>query len=221
MSKPLIYTALFSLSIAAPAMADCDFDKPISECKATITIDSTKGSKKSYSAEVTVKSSSSCSKVEYYLDKTPQTTIIRSSRVEHESIFGTKPIDRSDISIFRCTQYAELDKGKRSSTKQDDEAGWSVTGSWVDDSSVQRLQIREVNGKITGTGTISNQYPGSDGGTFTAVNKLAVSGSRSGEAVTITTKDLEFGSTYTSQYTLVDKNTLRHEGGNWSFTRAD
>lgn len=56
----------------AVAFAECDFDKPLGSCRATISIDSTSGPKGSYSAEATVNSSASFfSKVEYFLDNTP------------------------------------------------------------------------------------------------------------------------------------------------------
>lgn len=218
-SRTIIVGAIFWMLTSA-ASAECDFDKPISGCRATITIDSTSGSKGSYSAEITVKSSAgSCSKVEYYLDNTPQTAIIRSAKLEQESLFGTKPIKKSDISVSRCTKYAELE-GSSGSSKQDDSKGWSLTGRWSDNDGVA-WDIGEDNGKISGTGTISGEYPRSGGGTFIAVNRLAVSGSRSGTDVTITTKDLEFGSTHTSKFVLVDENTLRMTKGNWVFTRVD
>lgn len=97
------------------AFSECDFDKPVGSCRATISIDSTSGSKGSYSAEATVKSSaSSCSKVEYFLDNTPQTTVIKNGNSEDESLFGTRPITKKSVQIKRCTQYASKEsEGKK------------------------------------------------------------------------------------------------------------
>lgn len=112
--RELMLALVVTLSPAV-ALAECDFDKPLGSCRATISIDSTSGSKGSYSAEATVKSSASlCSKVEYFLDNTPQTTIIKSGTSEDESLFGTKPITKKSLQIRRCTKYAsKVSEGKR------------------------------------------------------------------------------------------------------------
>lgn len=100
---------LFVIFLAFPLSASaqqCNFDKKIGKCVGTIKILSTSGSAPSYSAEIAIESSAgSCSKVEYFLDNTPQTAIIRSSGVEHESLFGTKPIKKSAIRVIQCTAY--------------------------------------------------------------------------------------------------------------------
>ncbi|APO75249.1 hypothetical protein AM571_CH02440 [Rhizobium etli 8C-3] len=111
--KPILVTACYVALTSFAAAADCNFDKPIGGCRATISIDSISGSKGSYSAEVTVKSSAgACSKVEYFLDNTPQTTVIRSGSSEPESLFGTKPITKKSILIRKCTSYANANAGK-------------------------------------------------------------------------------------------------------------
>jgi hypothetical protein len=108
--KLIVATALITLA-AGHAFAECDFDRPLGSCVARITIDSTSGSKKSYSAEATVSSSAlSCSKVVYYLDNTPQTTVIRNGTTEPETFFGTKPISKSSVRIKECTSYASKDQ---------------------------------------------------------------------------------------------------------------
>lgn len=94
-------------SVSAGA-AECNFDKPVGACKGTIHIESSGGSKPSYSAEVVVRSSSpSCSKVEYYLDNTPQVTVIRGNS-EPESLSGTAPISKKSLKVARCTAYEDL-----------------------------------------------------------------------------------------------------------------
>lgn len=101
---------IFALAVTlSPTVvfAECDFGKPLGLCRATISIDSTSGSKGSYSAEVSVRSSApSCSKVEYFLDNTPQTTVIKNGSSEDESLFGTKPITKKALQIKKCIQYA-------------------------------------------------------------------------------------------------------------------
>lgn len=118
--RQLILALAVALSPAV-AFAECDFDKPVGSCRATISIDSTSGSKGSYSAEATVKSSaSSCSKVEYFLDNTPQTTVIKNGSSEDESLFGTKPITKKSLQIKKCTQYASKEfEGKKPSVGAD------------------------------------------------------------------------------------------------------
>lgn len=94
---------------AAPVYgAECNFDKPIGGCQARISIDSTSGSKGSYSAEATVRSSApSCSKVEYFVDSTPYTTVIKSGTSESESFFGTNPISKKSLKVLRCTAFED------------------------------------------------------------------------------------------------------------------
>lgn len=100
-------TLLTALCTSSPAQAECDFQKPIGGCQARITIDSTSGSKGSYSAEVTVRSSApSCSKVEYFIDNTPHTTVLKNKNSEEESLFGTEKITKRSIDVRNCTAYA-------------------------------------------------------------------------------------------------------------------
>ncbi|MCZ7860976.1 hypothetical protein O9X98_06120 [Agrobacterium salinitolerans] len=111
----LVTFAFGLMFLPAAAAAECDFAQPVGSCRASISIDSTSGSKGSYSAEATVRSSAgSCSKVEYFLDNTPQTTVIKNGTTADESFFGTKPISKKSIQIKKCTQFASKDaKGKK------------------------------------------------------------------------------------------------------------
>ncbi|MCS4089230.1 hypothetical protein [Rhizobium sp. BK176] len=117
----------FILSIAllwlpTAAMAECDFDEKVGSCSATITINSTSGSKGSYSAEATVRSSAdSCSKVEYYLDNTPHTSVIKNGSSTDETFFGQKPISKKSIQIKKCTQFASKGPGSKAAGKGDDQ----------------------------------------------------------------------------------------------------
>lgn len=73
LSPTLTALAMVTWSLVLPqaAHAECDFDKPVGGCRGKITIDKASGSKGSYSAELTVSSTQSCSKVEFFLDNTP------------------------------------------------------------------------------------------------------------------------------------------------------
>lgn len=97
---------LARFSIAA---AECDFESPVGGCSANLKILSTSGPKPSFSAEILVSSSvQSCSKVEWFLDSTPQTTILKRKSSEMESVFGTSAIKKESISVQKCTAYAEM-----------------------------------------------------------------------------------------------------------------
>lgn len=119
MKAILTEMALAVLVISAPASAsECNFDKPVGSCQGTIQIKSSSGSKPSYSAEIVVRSSApSCSKVEYYLDYTPQVTIIRGSS-EPESLSGTTPITKKSVKVARCTAYEDLAMAASSQNKE-------------------------------------------------------------------------------------------------------
>ncbi|MBY3259855.1 hypothetical protein HFO09_09075 [Rhizobium laguerreae] len=108
MRIPLMSAVLIMLPTVA--FAQCDFDQPVGSCRATIAIGSTSDSKGNYSAEATVRSSaSSCSKIEYFLDNTPQTTVIKNGTSAEESFFGTKPITKKSVQVKKCTQFASKD----------------------------------------------------------------------------------------------------------------
>lgn len=148
-----------SIGVAASqAHAQCNFDKPIGGCTATLQLQKTGGSKPSFSAEVEITSSAgSCSKVEYFVNSTPYTSIIRTDGVEHESLFGTSPIERGDIQVSKCTAYQDDGSG---SEKQDAAHAAAskipVDGSWhsVHDLGASgthetTLTFKETNGKIS------------------------------------------------------------------------
>lgn len=86
---------------------ECNFDKRVGSCTGTIRVNNTSGSKGNYAAEITVSSSApSCSKVEYYLDNTPHTTVLKAGNSSGESVYGTSPISRKSFSVDKCTTYA-------------------------------------------------------------------------------------------------------------------
>jgi hypothetical protein len=91
---------------AKKTIGECNFDKRVGSCKGTIRVNSTSGSKGNYAAEITVSSSApSCSKVEYYLDSTPYTTILKAGSSDVESVFGTSKITKKSFSVGTCSTY--------------------------------------------------------------------------------------------------------------------
>lgn len=111
--KHIVFVTAALASFSVPAIshaAQCNFSKPIGSCQATITIDSTSGSKGNYSAEATIKSSAAtCSKVEYFIDNTPHQTVLKAGNSDNESLFGTSPITKKTIKIKACTAYEDRD----------------------------------------------------------------------------------------------------------------
>ena len=99
--------AALLLSLVSPASAaDCNFDKPVGTCTASIVVRKSTGSKPSFAAEITIQSSApSCSKVEWYLDNTPHQPILRSTSADDDSVFGTSPISAKNFSVSRCTTF--------------------------------------------------------------------------------------------------------------------
>ncbi|WP_379069409.1 hypothetical protein ACHMW4_03855 [Mesorhizobium sp. UC22_110] len=98
--------AIFAFVTANANAAECNFDKPVGKCIGSISVDSTSGSKPSFSAEITVSSTASaCSKVEWYLDGTPYQTILKSTNSDSDSVHGTKPITRKSFSSIKCMTY--------------------------------------------------------------------------------------------------------------------
>ncbi|MBY3158375.1 hypothetical protein HFO56_39440 [Rhizobium laguerreae] len=113
-SMPVVFGAFAALLPLSAVAAECDFDKAVGSCTGSVKILSSSGSKPSYSAEIQVSSSApSCSKVEYYLDNTPNVTILKSDNSEQESLFGTKPISKKNISVRHCTVYASVGDGAK------------------------------------------------------------------------------------------------------------
>lgn len=126
-----ITTLLSALFVTSPVMAECDFQKPIGGCNARITIDNVSGSQGSYSAEVTVRSSApSCSKVEYFIDNTPHTTVLRNKSSEAESLFGTEKITKRSIDIQKCTAYANTRENSRTNDQASSSAEF-FRGHWT------------------------------------------------------------------------------------------
>lgn len=127
-------------STAATA-AECDFDKPVGSCTAQYKILSTSGSKPSFRAEISVHSSAPrCSKVEWYLDSTPHSTVLKAANSDTDSVFGTSPITAARISIQKCTVYAEKGgQGSAGSAKQGPSNKTARYGSCADNAEARRI----------------------------------------------------------------------------------
>ena len=101
----IVFAAAGSLPLSF-ARAECNFDKAIGSCRGSIKLVSSGGAKPSFNAEIEITSSTgACSKIEYVVQSTPYTAIVRSDGVEHESLFGTSPIRASDIKVSKCLAY--------------------------------------------------------------------------------------------------------------------
>ncbi|TBY80637.1 hypothetical protein [Rhizobium leguminosarum] len=193
--------------------AQCDFDKPVGACRAAITVDSTSGSKKSYSAEVTVRSSAgTCSKVEYFLDNTLQTTVIRSGGAEQESLFGTKPITNKSISIQKCTSYASVGDratgGKTTGSKGEAAADASFfDGVWQGPVGMLvfraglELELHANGNRVTGTSTAQNTG-----------ESFAVNGTVSGGVLTYTYTQSDNGHPASVRITRKSENSISYAG---------
>lgn len=200
--------------VAPQAYAECSFDQPAGTCTGTVKLLSSGGSKPSFSAEVEITSSAgACSKVEYYVQSTPNTAIIRSDGVEHESLYSTSPITRKDMKVTRCTAYVDSGSGKQNAAENAG-AKFSVDGAWhsirdLGESGTHEttLTIKETNGKISAKekevaywGPASNrrQYSEviSSGGRWT--------GQRNGNVIT---------SSDGATYTIVNEHTMNASYG--------
>jgi hypothetical protein len=115
------FMVVSSWSVAAAA--DCDFNKRVGNCKAQIEIRSSSGSKGSYSAEIIVRSSApTCSKVDYYLDNTPQRAILKEAM---RSLKASSVRARSREKISRSKNALHLKIARmlhREATKKDAKA---------------------------------------------------------------------------------------------------
>jgi hypothetical protein len=177
-----------------------------------ISVESAGGSAGSYSAEITIRSSEGqCSKVEYVLNNTPQTSLIRSNGAEQESIFGTNPLQDGDIVVTKCTHYAEKYPNGVSNAEVEAPA-LNATGTWATPKDVMNFEfkLKEKGGKISGTGKQFSDYPRGDGTMFTATNRLKVSGKRDGNKLIVTIRDLDVGGTHQETWIQQDQD---HIGG--------
>lgn len=173
-----VFVLLAGLTPAAAIAADCNYDKPINACQARIDINSAGGSKPSFWAEITVSSNApTCSKVEYLLDNTPHTALLRGSNSDGESLSGTKAITRQSIRVQRCTAYEDRELvAKRQSPKEVFNGQWSGTGtrsgfaSFPSSSRFTTISI-SVNGSSASLNIGNTRYSGRASGNQISVSK--------------------------------------------------
>lgn len=209
MSKIYFLVALSSIVYASGAhlaFADCDFLKPTGACSATITIDSAGGSHPSFSAEITIRSSArSCSKVEYFLDQTPHSTILKKSSSEEESLFSTNRIGKKNIKVAKCTTFASTSSQDSKNTPSRPAGPEFFRGHWKGSAGILlfrgpvEVTIDSVAGGVANGMTY---FPGD--GTTKVIN-----GRIQGNSLTYTYTDLEH-----MVITLTQKgpNTLSYVG---------
>ncbi len=156
MRLPAVFLILATISLAPSlAQAECDFDTPTGSCSGSVKLLSSGGAKPSFSAEIEITSSAgACSKVEYSVNATPYTSVIRDTGSERESLFGSNPIHRTDIEVSKCTAYEKTSSGSQRQSA-DAASHISVDGTWysIDDlgesgTHESMLTITENNGKI-------------------------------------------------------------------------
>ncbi|HGP0311731.1 TPA: hypothetical protein ACLE2D_002464 [Citrobacter freundii] len=91
---------LFSSNVFA---YDCDCAKIVGSCTGSAVLTESSGGHGSYRGEVAVSSSTrACSKVDYFVNSTPYSTILNNKDRDVESIFGTSPIKKNDIQFKAC-----------------------------------------------------------------------------------------------------------------------
>ncbi|WP_133304789.1 hypothetical protein [Mesorhizobium sp. DCY119] len=155
------FMVVSSWSVAAAA--DCDFNKRVGSCKAQIEIRSSSGSKGSYSAEIIVRSSApTCSKVDYYLDNTPQRAILKGGNAEPESVFGTRPISRKNFKVEKCAAFEDRQNAAQGGDQKGREGLKSFTGTWQGKvgwmmvSAPMTLNLRVNGNSVTGNSSSPN-----------------------------------------------------------------
>jgi hypothetical protein len=109
---------------------DCDCQKIVGTCMASIEFVKSFGSKPSYGAEIIVHSlERTCSKVEYYVDSTPHQTVLVSQQSEPESLFGTSPIIEKNVKLSSCKICAAT-LSKNTGTSSLNSKAENLAGNW-------------------------------------------------------------------------------------------
>lgn len=200
--------------VTPQAYAECNFDTPVGGCIGTVKLLNSGGAKPSFSAEIEITSSAgACSKVVYLVNSTPYTAIIRSDGVEHESLFGTSPIKRKDLTVSKCTAYAQPGAGQKN-TSNDPASHISVDGAWhnirdlgASGTHETTLTLKETNGKISAKEKMVAYWgPDSNRKQYSEVMTAGArwTGQRDGNVIT---------SDGGAKYTIVDEHTIRADYG--------
>ncbi|MCS4089215.1 hypothetical protein [Rhizobium sp. BK176] len=197
------------------AAAECNFDRPVGSCKGTIQVLSSGGSTPSFTAEIKVQSSAkSCSKVEYSLDSTPQTTILRGGNSTQESLSGTTPISKTSIQVQKCTAYEDAATPKKTVDGLDAE----LNGTWLRKLNLStikgtvRIDLSDSGGAISGSANyaVNEQYlPGK---WKKKTESKSLNGTREGVNVTLTLGD----SPYPVRLVLKGRKLIGEDGQVWA-----
>jgi hypothetical protein len=204
-----ILLAVNGLALSHAVAADCDFKKVVGTCKGSITVDSTKGSKPNYSAEITVRSSApTCSKVEYFIDNTPHQTVLKGGNADRESTFGSSPISKKSFEISRCTAYLDKDNGGQKDTGKSAAVGPQFfEGRWRGRVSMLVFSDSiELTINVNGTRASGRSVATKDSIEFS-------DGSISGGRMTYSFHEPINGDTVNVTLTRVSDNTIRYSGG--------
>lgn len=213
-SNVFVATALLVAPTSSLAASDCNFDKPAGSCTGSIQVLSSGGTAPSYTAEILVKSSApSCSKVEYYLDSTPQTTILRGGDSAQESLSGTTPISKSSIQVQKCTAYEGPAASKQSPAGLDAE----VSGTWLRKLNLStikgtvRIELTDNGGSISGSMNYAVKEQYLPGKWRKNLESKSLRGTREGENVTLT-----FNDPYPVHLKLKGRTLIGEDGQVWA-----
>lgn len=202
MARNVCYlVALIALSAGYSVAEDCDCQEVVGTCRGAVDVISTAGSAPSFSAEVLVRSSqSSCSKVEYYVDSTPYQTVLISGNRDTESLSGTKPISRQNITQVACYVCASGDAKEAAKKPTAPESGnWHGSYTQPDYTISFTANLTFKDGRITGS--IHESHPLA-GGSISA----SVTGTYTDDSVSFTktydgTAGINHGVSYSGSYT--------------------
>ncbi|VVE89408.1 hypothetical protein PBR20603_03377 [Pandoraea bronchicola] len=117
------------LSASAHAQGNnCDCQQYTAACEASINVVPTTSTKGSYGADLQIRSTApQCSKVDYYVDRTPYFTILSQSHQGEDRVFGQKPITRADISSISCHVCRQQDANTSSGSDRNARGASQVT----------------------------------------------------------------------------------------------
>ncbi|HBT4772736.1 TPA: hypothetical protein MB352_003982 [Klebsiella variicola subsp. variicola] len=155
MMKLFILSVLIAFSSSCLAYT-CDCTKIVGQCSGSVRLSKSSGSNSNYQGEIIITSSAkSCSKVEYYINNTPYSTILNNNQ-DTESIFGTSPIKKEDIEFKACHVCLRKDDDGSPSNprevKRNKFAGvWRGSLKWLVVSDNVTVTIVENNGSLSGT----------------------------------------------------------------------
>ncbi|HBT4728817.1 MULTISPECIES: hypothetical protein [Klebsiella pneumoniae complex] len=159
--KPFIIVLALIFSSVAFAN-NCDCTRTVGRCSGSAYLTNSSGSHGNYRGEVKITSSlPSCSKIEYYVNNTPYSTILSNSNTEVENIFGTSPINKNDVIFKSCYVCMGNDANQQDSAPSNLNkkfiGTWVGEVSWMLVSNNITVSISENAGVLTGTWQIQGK----------------------------------------------------------------